>query len=65
MAKRGRKGKKRIRGVSGRFQRRRAKKSSGQIPTEVLVKRYHRLGAVITKRGKSAVRALNRKSRKR
>ena len=49
MAKR-RKGKKRVRGVSGRYQKRKAKKQKGNIPTMILVKRYKRLGQIISKR---------------
>ena len=33
------------------------KKSKGQIPLEVLVNRYHKLGRVITKRGSAAAKA--------
>lgn len=42
---------KRVRGVSGRFQSRKAKKQKGKIPIKILKKRFDRLGNIIEKRG--------------
>jgi len=43
-------GKRRVRGRSGRFQKRRAKRSGGKIPTAVLKRRLARLKSIVEKR---------------
>lgn len=50
MAAKKKRKKKRVRGVSGRFQSRKPKKKKGKIPLTVLRKRLYALATVIRKR---------------
>lgn len=44
-------GKKRVRGASGRYQKKKAPKHKGKIPLQVLEKRLRKLNNIVEKRG--------------
>lgn len=58
MARKRKKGKRRVRGVSGKFQKRRAKKGRGQIPLTVLKRRLSRLDDIVKRRQGGPLRGM-------